>query len=147
MPPADEGDELQQRVVAAADLVARTGARQFDIGYLHDDVPADKAGWYAIAMYRGGRITTENHAHPADAAEALARRLLTGAKCKCGKLVALDESGAVAFIDPVMTDGTSFPIGTAARAGTCRWRRDGQRWVSACGLGMTPAQGERPERG
>lgn len=129
--PDDE--QMRQRVVAAADLVARTGARQFDIGYLHEGVPSDRAGWYAIAMYRGARITADDEPGPAEAAEALARRLLTGAKCSCGKLVALDDAGGIAYQNPFMTDGTRFPAEQAARAGLCRWRRDRDRWISACG--------------
>jgi hypothetical protein len=124
----------EHRVIAAADLVARTGARGFDVGYLHDDVPASEAAWYALAFYKGGRIIAENERSPADAAETLARRILTGAKCACGKLVQLGDDGAIAYRNPVMTDGSRFTVEEAATAGLCRWRRDGARWTSACGL-------------
>jgi hypothetical protein len=134
VPFIGDRDEIGQRVVAACDLVARTGAREFQIGYLHDDVPTEEAGWYAHAQYRGTRITAENQRGPAEAAEALAVRLLTGAKCKCGKLVALNSDGARAFRNPVMSDGSAFPIETAQRVGQCRWRREGEHWVSGCGL-------------
>jgi len=40
----------EDALIAAADLVGRTGATGFEIGYLHDDVPAEKAGWYAHAQ-------------------------------------------------------------------------------------------------
>lgn len=126
--------EIEQRVIAAADLVERTGARQFQIGYLHDDETAERAAWYAHAQFRGGRIMVENHRGPAEAAEALAERLLSGARCSCGKLVALSDVGAFAFKRAVMADGTEFTAEQARTAGLCRWKRDGDRWVSGCGL-------------
>lgn len=130
--------QQDDKVIAAADLVGRTGATGFEIGYLHDNVPLEQAGWYAHAQFRGARITAEDHAHPADAAEALAVKLLTGAKCKCGRLVALDPDGAIAYRKPVMADGSTFSAADARRAGQCRWRRDGRRWVSGCD-GSRPA--------
>ncbi len=126
---ADDDD----RLIAAVELVGRTGACQFEIGYLHDDVPADQAAWYAHAQYRGTRITAENHTHPVAAAEELARRLLTGAKCACGKLVSLQPGGALAYAAPRMSDGTVFTAEQAAQAGLCKWERHGKHWVSACG--------------
>lgn len=39
-------------MIACVDLVGRCGAREFEIGYLHDDVPVAQAGWYASAFYR-----------------------------------------------------------------------------------------------
>jgi hypothetical protein len=122
------------RIMAGVELVARTGARQFEVGYLHEDVPAHEADWYAHAQYRGTRIMVEHHSHPADAVEALAVRLLTGAKCACGKLVALTPGGALAFRHPHMSDGSVFTIEQAQQAGQCLWRREGQHWVSGCGL-------------
>lgn len=44
-------------VTACADLAGRSGARDFEIGYLHDDVPVEQAGWYAHVQYQGTRIT------------------------------------------------------------------------------------------
>jgi hypothetical protein len=128
----------EQRLIAAVDLVGRTGAKHFEVGYLHDDVPMEEAAWYAHARYRGTRISVENQLGPAEAAEALALRLLTGAKCACGKLVALSGDGALAFRNPVMSDGSRFPLDEAVRAGQCRWKRDGERWVSGCGLRGRP---------
>jgi hypothetical protein len=128
MAPAYDEDVL----LAAADLVGRTGARGFEIGYLHDDVPADQAGWYAHARYQGARISAENHRGPAEAAEALARQLLTGARCKCRKLVALSDHGAVAHRTAQMVNGETWTAEQAAAAGQCRWTRYGKRWYSAC---------------
>ena len=129
----DAGEAGLAAVVAAADLVGRTGATGFEIGYLHDDVPPEQAAWYAHAQYRGARITAEDHASPGDAAEALAVQLLTGARCKCGRLVRLDADGAFAFRRPVMTDGTTWTAELAAAAGQCKWTRLGARWDSECG--------------
>ena len=120
----------EDAVMACADLVGRTGAREFRIGYLSDDPPY---GWYAHASYRGARISTGDHPRPAEAADALCRRLLTGAKCTgCGGLVALSGSGAVAFDSPAMADGSTWTAEEAAATEQCRWRRMGPKWVMGC---------------
>lgn len=125
-------DDDRNRVIAAADLVGRAGARKFEIGYLHDDVPADEAGWYAFAQFRGARITCGDQPSPSDAAEGLARKLLTGARCRCGRLVAMEAAGAVAFRRPVMADGSAWTAKDAAAAGQCLWTRTGDRWDPSC---------------
>lgn len=132
----DQAD--RDKVVACADLVGRAGARQFEIGFVHEGVPVAEAGWYCHAQYRGARITAEDQAGPAQAAMALARKLLTGAKCRCGKLVALSAGGAVAFRKPQMADGTQWTAAEAAQAGQCRWRLVGDRWEPSC-----PVPGDR----
>jgi hypothetical protein len=114
-PPADDA------FIAAVDLTGRTGARQLEVGYLHDDVPAEQAGWYAHAQYRGARITVEDHAGPVQALEALAWRLLTGAQCQhCHGLVALEAGGAVAFPNARLVDGRDWPLEQAAATRQCR---------------------------
>jgi len=127
-----------KQVIACADLIGRSGARQFEIGYLDDDVPIDKARWYAHAMFRGTRITVADHAGPEQAAMALARRILTGAKCSCGRLVALREDGAVAFRKATMADGTRWTAEEAANAGQCLWRLIGDRWEPSCPVPAVP---------
>lgn len=99
----------EDAVLACADLVGHAGASEFEIGYLHDDVPVEEAGWYAVAKYRGARITAEDHRSPTTAAMALAERLLAGATCRCLRLVSLSDG----------VDG-------------CRWRLAGQRWEPGC---------------
>jgi hypothetical protein len=133
----------EDAVVAAADLVGRAGAREFEIGYLHDDVPVEEAGWYANAKYRGTRITEENHRGPTEAAEALARRILTGARCRCGKLVALSDDGAVAFDNVTMADGSKWSAKKARKAGQCRWTRVGKRWEPSCDMPSVKVKGAR----
>jgi hypothetical protein len=123
---------LEDAVIACADLVGRTGARQLEIGYLHDDVPVEEAAWWASAKFRGARIQVDNHIHPAAAAMALAVKLLTGAKCRCGKLVALSGEGATVYRDATMADGSKFTAEQAVAAGQCRWRLTGQRWEPSC---------------
>ena len=120
----------EDALVAAADLVGRTGAKGFEIGYLHDDVPIEQAGWYAHAQYNGVRITEEDHVGPAEAAEALARRLLEGGKCtSCGGLVALSSRGAMFHPSAKLADGTRWD-GLPAKQ--CRWTRMGNHWVAGC---------------
>lgn len=118
---------------AAVELVGRTGATSFEIGYLHEDVPVEEAAWYAHAQYKGARITVENKASPVEAAEGLARRLLAGAQCQhCRKLVTLSDAGAMAR-DTVLTNGTRWTAEQqAAAGGLCRWRRMGSTWKRGC---------------
>lgn len=125
-------DADRNQVLACADLVGRAGARQFEIGYLHDDVPVEEAGWYCHAMYRGARLQVENQPGPAAAASALAQKLLTGAKCRCGRLVALRRGEAFAFFTTRLADGTQWTAGEAASAGQCLWRLVGDRWEPSC---------------
>lgn len=126
-------DINRDAVVAAADLVGRAGAREFEVGWLHDDVPSEEAAWYATATYRGARIMTDDHRGPVEACEALARRILEGGRCAhCGGLVALSDSGAVAFEEAHLVDGTTWTAEQARAAGQCRWRRLGDRWVRGC---------------
>jgi len=107
--------QWEAQVVAGADLVGRAGARDFEIGYLHDDVPVEEAAWWAAAHYQGARLQVDNQPSPAHAAHALAVRVLSGAACKCGELVALNDD-----------------------AEGCRWRLvqpggpQTARWQSSC---------------
>lgn len=102
-------------VKACADLVGRSGATGFEIGYLHEGVPVEEAGWYAHAQYRGARLTSPDHKGPTEAADGLSRRILGhGAMCRCGRRVTLS--------------------GDSTRK-KCRWTREGARWVSDCGAG------------
>jgi hypothetical protein len=100
----------QDALVAALDLVGRSGATEAEVGFLHDDVPPEEAGWYAHAKYQGARVTVEAEG-PVEAAEGLARRLLHGAMCRrCGE-----------------------PIQLADDKPGCRWTRQGAKWTPGCG--------------
>lgn len=127
------GDDFENIIQATADLCDRSGARGFEVGYLHDDVPAEEADWYASAQFRGARVIAEHHVGPADAAFALAMKLLTGAKCRCGKLVSLVDGGAVAFAKSSLAHNFGeWSATAAAAAGQCRWRREEAQWVPSC---------------
>lgn len=97
-------------VDACADLLGRCGASGFEIGYLHDDVPVEQAGWYAIAKFQGARITVEDHPSPTSAALTLAERLLHWAQCRCGRPVTLVDD----------------------QLESCRWTLRGKRWEPSC---------------
>lgn len=92
-------------IIAAADLVARSGGLEFEIGHLEDDVPPEKARWYAQARFKGGLLVCDEQASPEAAADGLAHRLLAGAMCS----------------------GCQQAVGEG-----CRWRRDGRAWVRGC---------------
>lgn len=116
---------------AAFELIGRTGATSLQIGFLHDDVPMEEAAWWAHAQYKGSRITVENKTSPLEAAEGLARRLLTGGQCThCRKLITLSDF-AVAR-DAILVDGTTWTQEQQAAAGLCRWRRTGRTWKRGC---------------
>jgi hypothetical protein len=101
----------QDALVAAIDLVGRSGARSVEIGYLHDDVPTTEAGWYCQCMFKGARIIVDNQRGPIEAAESLARRLLNGAQCRrCGEPIRLSDNDQ-----------------------GCRWTRKGPKWEPGCG--------------
>lgn len=108
-------------VVACADLVGRAGAVRFEIGYIHDDVPTEHAGWYAHAQYCGTRIIDQNESSPAAAAMGLAERILDGATCRCGQ--------------PVL-------VLTTDKVG-CHWRLVGQRWEPGCDAPPVKIDGAR----
>jgi hypothetical protein len=117
---------------AAVDLIGRSGAREFEIGYLHDDVPVEQAAWWAHAQYRGARIVVENHARPEAAAEALAVKVLSGGMCThCRGLIALSDAGAVAYPGH-LTDGSEMTEERARAMPQCRYRRVAAKWVRGC---------------
>ncbi len=123
-------------VTACVDLVGRSGGRGFEIGYLHDGVPVERAGWWAHAQYQGARISVTDQPGPAQAASALAVKVLTGAKCQCGSLVQLFDGGAMfqgtRDKPAVLADGTRWTADEAEAAGQCRWVREGPHWVKGC---------------
>lgn len=105
-------------VEACANLVGRAGASSFEIGYMHDNVPVEEAGWYAVAFYQGARIQTDEHRSPTLAAMALAERLLRGATCRCGE-----------------------PVTLADEAPGCRWSLRGKRWEPGCNAPTVTVKG------
>lgn len=136
----------EDAAAAAADLVGRAGAAQLSLGY-EDDEDADigersPTVWYAHAQYRGHRVMANDQRGPVEALEELARQLLTGARCRCGRLVALGEGGAEAR-PGLMADGSRWTLEEIQAAGQCRWRRLGKRWEPSCDAPpLTPRRGE-----
>jgi hypothetical protein len=127
------GEDYDEILPATADLCQRAGARGFEIGFLHEDVPVEEAAWYASAQFAGTRLIEENHRGPADAAFALAVRVLKGGRCRCGKLVALSKEGAVAYESASLLPGFgSWTVEEATAAGQCLWQREGPRWEPSC---------------
>lgn len=102
---SDRDDLWDDIVNACAHLAERSGAVEFQIGFLSEDVPL----WYAHAKYQGTRIITQNHESRTAAALALSQRLLDRAGCRCGQTVTLVDG----------RDG-------------CRWRLVGARWEPGC---------------
>jgi hypothetical protein len=128
--------DYEDAVAAALDLVRRSGARGLELGYL-DDVLPGRVDWYAHAQYAGARVIAEHHRGPLEALEALAHRLLTGARCPhCGGLVALPTAGDL--------DGAGEEPRSAPR---CHYRREGPRWVRGCERVSRPAPKRRRKRG
>jgi hypothetical protein len=136
--PAEQLATQDDLVVAAADLVGRAGARNFTIGWTcpHEEAGEDhncpEVTWYAEAGYRNDTIREDGAPSPGAAAEWLARRLLTGARCRCGRVVAMSDQGATVFDDVLMADGSRWTAAAAAKAGQCRWVRRGPRWMPGC---------------
>lgn len=102
-------------LVAAADIVGRSGAADMEIGLWEDE---DRP-WYAYARYTAdgplgadGLIFSDGHPDPVAAVESLARRLLTAAVCtRCRGQVTVDDDHGGGF---------------------CRWTRQGRSWVGGC---------------
>lgn len=127
-PPVEEGwrGAHREAIVACAEVVGRSGGRQFEVGYLYDEdepppdwppgepVTAADAGWYATARYKGTLLKGEG-ADPAEACERLAARVLHGGQCvECGGRINL-RPGAGRW-----------------KGKNCRWRREGEHWVRGC---------------
>lgn len=125
---------------ATVNLAERTGAKNLELGCLHEDAPPDKQRWWATVQYAGAVIMIENQPGPNEVLTALAEKLLTGAQCqRCGGLVALTDAGAFAYAKSHLVDGRAWHLEHATKAGTCRWTLVGERWESGCAL---PPEGD-----
>lgn len=105
----------QDLIIAAADLVDRSGGTQFEIGH----TPGRKPKWNASAYFQGSRIIVDGHATPTAAALALGERILHGSNCRCGQTVTLNDAPG------------------------CRWRLVGPRWEPGCDAQPIKATAER----
>ena len=108
MTPADMNTDA---IIACAELAGRSGATSSEFGHTGSNrSKVDDPIWYAQARFRERTIRADGLRSPTLAATALAERLLSGATCRCGRLVAL-------------ADG---------HPDRCRWRLDGASWKSGC---------------
>jgi hypothetical protein len=130
----EDADFDEDALDAGINLVGRTGAKNLEIGYANDDAVLARDGdWYAVCAYAGTKVMEEHHQGPVEAVDALARRLMTGAKCThCGGLIALSDRGARAFESATLLDGTRMTAETYAAMPQCRWRRMGKVWERGC---------------
>lgn len=123
------GDEAAwtHGLVADAELFQRMGATAIEIGHLDDTPLAEDARWYATAMWRGTKVSADDHAGPGEASRALALQLLEGAQCvHCGKPVTASPAGA--------DEGV-------CTAGVCRWYVDDEHWLRGCDNAFGPPAG------
>ena len=75
-------------LLAAVDMIGRTGAKNLEIGF--DDDNEDL--WYAQATYGKSKVIVEGFDNPVKATEALVRKLMHGGRCThCGKMVTLED--------------------------------------------------------
>jgi hypothetical protein len=107
--------------IACAELVGRAGAESFEFGYVNEEATTvEEAGWWASAAYRGAKLFVGDHRSPTGAAMALAERILRGATCRCGELVALSDE-----------------------VRGCRWQLMGKHWQPGCDAPAIPVKGDR----
>jgi hypothetical protein len=110
-------------LLAGVELVGRAGGRDFQVGFLDDDVPMRQARWWARARLHdrpelgdaaGADVIVEDLPGPDFAAEALARKLLDGGTCvHCKKSIKLAAP-------------------RSERREVCRYVRVGPRWKRGC---------------
>lgn len=147
-PPVLDEDAM----IAAFDVVGRSGAKDCEFGYLHEDVPIEEAAWWAKAQYQGARLIEEGHRGPVEALEALARKVLTGGMCThCRGLISLGDGGAMVYPGSVRGDGSTWTpeeIERVRRMPQCRYRRVGPKWVRGCELReyINPTRGKRDKK-
>ncbi|HEV2071079.1 MAG TPA: hypothetical protein VGR26_14915 [Acidimicrobiales bacterium] len=113
---------VQDRLVAACDMVGRSGARSLELGYhpAFDEhgneldeatTPAHRFRWWAKATYQGAVLAVDDGRGPIETVEALAARVQKDARCgRCGRLICWG--------------------GTRRRY--CWWRRTDGRWEPGC---------------
>jgi hypothetical protein len=79
--------ELEQRMLAAVDLIGRTGAGSFQLRYSDDEEPVV---WMAVAQH-GEHYEAAASTHPVRAVLRLAELLIDGGMCThCGRPAGLE---------------------------------------------------------
>jgi hypothetical protein len=99
-------------VIAAVDVVGRSGGKHFEIGYLDDEEPHR---WYATATYQGAKAIGEHPTSPDKAADLFAYKVLHGGQCThCRRTINV------------------HPSRRHRPPGQCVWRRRGDSWIRGC---------------
>lgn len=85
------------RVVAAVELLGRTGVSDVEFAYDNDDAYPEKVLWWAKGNWRGTRVYSAHFPYPAHALEDVLAKVVNGGKCgRCGNttVVGLALDGA-----------------------------------------------------
>jgi hypothetical protein len=109
-------------VFAAVEVCRRSGATDFEVGYLDDTVDARDARWWARANYGGDRLLVEEQPGADIAATGLARRVLDGGRCGCGLTIVTRDT----VIDRARNDNLR------PATDRCLWERHGRHWIPGC---------------
>ena len=81
---------LDQRTMAAFDMVGRTGVKETQIRYSDDPDPVI---WMVVAIYAGGQVECAAGMNPSKAIFRLAGQLLNGGRClHCNKETRFTEN-------------------------------------------------------
>lgn len=81
-------DPKDPKLVAAVELIGRTGATQTEIRYCEEEKPVV---WFAIATYRGGQRAIGAAFNPTEAVLALCVDVLDGGQCmRCKRPVGFE---------------------------------------------------------
>lgn len=128
------GEKLDtMAVLAVAELIGRTGAREYELG------TTGSTHWYASCKVMGQRVEAVADT-PDAAAGALARKVVHGGKCvTCQRVITFDEAGIHA-VDKTLPDGTTWTAQQQADVGCCFWHRRGLHYVKSCQQG-SPSTG------
>lgn len=101
--------EDTERLIAAVEMIGRTGATGYEVGFDDDTTPTT---WWAQAFYRGARKAVDGHPGPVAATEDLLRRLVSGGQCvHCRRATTL---------------------GATALPGRCAYVRRGATYLRSC---------------
>jgi hypothetical protein len=77
---------LLGRVIAAVELLGRTGVTDVEFAYDEEDAYPDKVLWWAKGNWKGHRVYSVHFPYPAQALEDVLSRVINGGTCgRCGK--------------------------------------------------------------
>ncbi len=83
-------DDIDPRMTAGIDLLARTGMQQFQLRYSDDEEPTI---WMAVALYDAKRWDCAAAPNPVEAVMRLCEKIVDGGECAhCHKPTAFDPS-------------------------------------------------------